>query len=99
MGFEWVDPGYIFGGPTQPKPDLGQKKSAQTQPWQEKNCLTQPYFYQNIYMKESEFMNQHVNIYLILVNTVTISLTKTELLLCKSECFLNAAANDACPFL
>ena len=50
-------------------------------------------------MKESEFMNQHVNIYLLLVNTVTISLTKTELLICKSECFLNAAANDACPFL
>ena len=33
MGFEWDDPGQIFGGPTQPKPDLCQKQSAQAQPW------------------------------------------------------------------
>ena len=104
MGFKWANPGQIFGGPTQPKPDSGQKQSAITQLWQEKSGPTQPYFYQNIYMMESEFMNQHVNIYLLLALlantfTITISLTKTELLLCQSECFLNATANDACPFL
>ena len=53
---------------------------------------------------ESDFMNQHVNIYLLLALlantfTIAISLTKTELLLCQSECFLNATANDAFPFL
>ena len=90
MGFDWADSGQIFGGPTQPKPDSGQTQSAITQLWQEKRGPTQPYFYQNIYMVESEFMNQHVNIYLLLAllaNTFTIAISLT-----KPNCFFARAS-------